>query len=177
MCLQLAPLFSKAGFVLFIFFFSSKIFNFTDVLLYYVLAIRQFRYPTSLQWAMLSQLLWITMCYVEPLVVNHCVFCWASYCEPLWFILSQWLWTIVSYAEPVVVNHGVLCWAIDCESLWVLLSQWLWNIVSYAESVVLDDGLLSWASGCETLWVIMSSVCRNHGLNAVPVGVNHGQLC
>ena len=30
-------------------FFSSKIFNFTDVLFYYVLANRQFRYPTSLQ--------------------------------------------------------------------------------------------------------------------------------
>ena len=29
--------------------FSSKIFNFTDVLFYYVLANRQFRYPTSLQ--------------------------------------------------------------------------------------------------------------------------------
>ena len=30
-------------------FFSSKIFNFTDVLFSYVLAHRQFRYPTSLQ--------------------------------------------------------------------------------------------------------------------------------
>ena len=30
-------------------FLSSKIFNFTDVLFYYVLANRQFRYPTSLQ--------------------------------------------------------------------------------------------------------------------------------
>ena len=30
-------------------FFSSKIFNFTDVSFYYVLANRQFRYPTSLQ--------------------------------------------------------------------------------------------------------------------------------
>ena len=30
-------------------FCSSKIFNFTDVLFYYVLANRQFRYPTSLQ--------------------------------------------------------------------------------------------------------------------------------
>ena len=29
-------------------FFASKIFNFTDVLFYYVLANRQFRYPTSL---------------------------------------------------------------------------------------------------------------------------------
>ena len=30
-------------------FFSSKLFNFTDVLFYYVLANRQFRYPTSLK--------------------------------------------------------------------------------------------------------------------------------
>ena len=147
-------------------FFSSNIFNFTDVLLYYVLANQQFQYPTSLQWVMLSQWLWITVCYVEPLVVNHCVFCWASCCEPLWAMLSQWswitcailshwLWIIVSFAEPVAVNHCELSWASGYELLWVMLSQWLWITVCYIEPLVWNHCEFCWASGCEPLWAML----------------------
>ena len=68
---------------------------------------------------MLSQWLWIIVCnaeqvvvnqvvlylangYVEPVIVNHGVLCWASGSE---------LWC---YAEQMAVNHGVQCWASDC---------------------------------------------------------------
>jgi hypothetical protein len=82
-------------------------------------------------WAMLSQWLWIMVCYDGPVGGNHGVLCWATGCESWSAMLSQWLWIVVSYAEPVVVNHGVLCWATGCELWCVMLSQWLWIIVSY----------------------------------------------
>jgi hypothetical protein len=64
---------------------------------------------------MLSQWLWIMLCYTEPVVVIRCV------------KLSNWLRFMVSYAEPVVVNHiyyaepvvvnhVVLFWTSGCES-------------------------------------------------------------
>ena len=62
----------------------------------------------------LCQLVWILLCYTEPLVVNDCELCWTSGCESWCVILSQWLWIMVSYAEPVVANHVVLCCASGC---------------------------------------------------------------
>jgi hypothetical protein len=85
---------------------------------------------------MQSKLLWITVRYDEPFVVNHYSLCLDSGCES-W----EWSWTIVSYTEAVVVNHVVFCWTIDCDSLWVLC-QWLWNMVSYAEPVCWNHGVL-----------------------------------
>jgi hypothetical protein len=41
---------------------------------------------------MLSQWLWITMCYSKPVVMNHGVLFWASGCESCCVVLSQWLW-------------------------------------------------------------------------------------
>ena len=39
-------------------------------------------------WVMLSQWLWIMVCYSEPVVVNHGVLCWASGCESWWAIIE-----------------------------------------------------------------------------------------
>ena len=36
------------------------------------------------------------MCYAEPVIVNHCVLCWAG-CVGI----------MVCYAEPVIGNHDV----------------------------------------------------------------------
>jgi hypothetical protein len=127
---------------------------------------------------MLSQWLWIMVCYAERVVVNHGVLWWASGCKSCRVRLSQWLWLwiMLCYAEPVVVNHivlcwasgcepclcyvewvgvnhGVLCWASGCESWCEILTQWLWIMVYYAEPVVMHYGVLCWASGGES-WCI-----------------------
>ena len=124
---------------------------------------------------MLSQWLWIMVCYDGPVCGNG---------ESLvWIMLSQYLWIMVSYAEPVVVNHGVydepvvvnhgvLCWASCFESCCVILSQWLWIMMSYAEPVVVNDGVLFWASGCESWCVILSHWLWIMVNYAGPVGVN-----
>ena len=66
---------------------------------------------------LLSQWLWIMVCYTEPVVVNHGVLFWAIGCESYGVLcLNQRLWIMVCYAEPVVVNHGVLFWDSGCES-------------------------------------------------------------
>ena len=39
-------------------------------------------------WVMLSQWLWIMVCYSEPVVVNHGVLCWACGCESWWAIIE-----------------------------------------------------------------------------------------
>ena len=141
---------------------------------------------------MLSQWLWIMLCYAEPvgvihgacfyeqLVVNHGV-----------LYRPERLWIIVWYAEPsgcescvilsrVVVIDAVLYWASGyeslcggCESCCVILSQWLWSMVYYAEPVVENHIGLWLASDCESrrgmlgqwLWIV---VCY-----AEPVVVNH----
>jgi hypothetical protein len=100
--------------------------------------------------AILSQWLWIRVCYPEPVVVNY-VLCWANGCESCCVMLNQRVWFMVCYAEQVVVNHGVLYWA-----------GWLWIIVWYAEPsgcescvilsrVVVNHVVLYWASGCESV--------------------------
>ena len=99
--------------------------------------------------AMLSQWLWIMVCYDEPVVVNRGI-----------VMLRQWLWIMVCYAEPVVVNHGVLCWASGCELWCAMLSQWLWIMSCYSEPVlwimmsylpvVVNHGVLCCACGCES---------------------------
>jgi hypothetical protein len=139
-------------------------------------------------WAMLRQWLWITMCYTEPMVLNHCELCWASGCETLWVMLRYWLWIIVSNAEPVVVNHCVLCWA-GCVGI----------MVCYAKPVVVNQCVmlsrvcgnqcvLFWASGWESRWESYASGCESWCILLsqwlwitmsyyVPVGVNHCYLC
>jgi hypothetical protein len=37
---------------------------------------------------MMSQWLWMMVCYSEPVVVNHGVLCWASGCEAWWAIIE-----------------------------------------------------------------------------------------
>ena len=72
---------------------------------------------------MLSQWLWIMVCYTEPVVVNHGVLYWTSGCESGFIIQSKWLWIMLCYSEPRVVNHSELWWASGCESCCVILSQ------------------------------------------------------
>jgi hypothetical protein len=103
--------------------------------------------------AMLSQSLWIAMCYAEPVVVNHWELWWASGCESWCVMLSRvcgnhgvLCWTSgwesrceccasgcasLCYAEPVVVNHSVLCCASRCEPWRVMRRQWLWIMLCY----------------------------------------------
>ena len=47
-CIHFVYFLCQELWLFYVHFFSSKIFNFTDALFYYVLANRQFRYPTSL---------------------------------------------------------------------------------------------------------------------------------
>jgi hypothetical protein len=147
-----------------------------------------------------GELWWVSGCdsccasRCEPwrVMLNHWLwiieFCWASGCAPLWVILRQWVWIMVCYAEPVVVNHGVLFSSHMCEPWWGMLSQKLTIIVYYTEPVVLNHFGLCWNSDCES-WCAMISKCvgimvcysepvvGNHGVNAVPVCVNHNELC
>ena len=60
----------------------------------------------------------------------------------------------MSYTERVVVNHISLCCA-----------GWMGIMVCYAVPVVVYH--------C----VILIRVCGNHSVNAMPVGVNHSELC
>jgi hypothetical protein len=69
---------------------------------------------------MLSQWLWIMMCYAKP-----------SGCESKCAMLS-----------PVVGNHNVLCQTSGFESWIVMLSQLFWIMVHYAERVVVNHGVL-----------------------------------
>ena len=54
----------------------------------------------ELWWVVLSQWLWITMCYYVPVCVM---------CEPWRVILRQWLWIMLCYSMPVGVTHCDLC--------------------------------------------------------------------
>jgi hypothetical protein len=122
-------------------------------------------------WAMLSHLLWIMVCYAEPVGVNHSHWHsintmihnhWLSIAhydsQPQaqnntpWFTTtgkyhnSLRFTTIGCYDEPVVVNRGELCWAICCESWCAMLSQWVWIMMCYTEPVVVDHVVLFWES-------------------------------
>jgi hypothetical protein len=107
------------------------------------------------------------------MVVNHGEVCWYSS-----------LWIMVCYAVSVVVNHGELCSASGRESWWAMLSQWLWNIVSYAELSVWESwcamlsqwlwiSMLCWTRCVEIMVCYSEPVVGNHGVNAVPVVMNH----
>ena len=125
-------------------------------------------------WTMLCQWMWMMLCYVEPVVVNHDanavpvgvnhdVLFWASRwesrcercgsrCESWWVMLSEWLWITVCSAEPIVVNHCEWYLDIGCESLWVMLSQWVWIIVLYAEPGVLESWCVMLS---QWVWIIV----------------------
>jgi hypothetical protein len=127
---------------------------------------------------MLSQSLWIMVCYfapvmvdhvvlfwdshwleiiasyADPMVVNHCALSCVSGCESCCVMLHQWLWITICYSEPVVLNDGVLFWANGCESC-VILGQWFWIMVIDAQPVVVNAGVLFWTSGCESWYVIL----------------------
>ena len=74
-------------------------------------------------WVMMSQWLWITICYYVPVVVNHGVLFCANMWQPWWGMLSQWLTIILYYTEPVVVNHIELCWDSGFESWCAMISK------------------------------------------------------
>ena len=148
---------------------------------------------------MLCKWVWIMVSSADPVLVNHSGVCCASDCESWWgllsqwfvnhgvlcctsapeswrVILNQWLCIIVSYAEPVVENHVLFYWASGCESWSVMLCQWFWIMLCYA---FFKLGITVWTL-CQ--WVIImlcysELVVGNNDVNAVPVGVNHVELC
>jgi hypothetical protein len=67
---------------------------------------------------------WNSMCYSEPVAVNHGVLLWASDCESWCVMLNQGLGIPVRYAELVNMNHCELCSASCCESLWGMPSRY-----------------------------------------------------
>ena len=135
---------------------------------------------------MLSQWVWIMVCYAEPVVVNHCELCWASGCETLWVMLRYWFWIIVSNAEPVVVNHCVLCWA-GCVGIMVCYP----NPVVVNHCVMLNrvcgnQGVLFWVSGWESRcecyvselwWVVLSQWLWITVCYFEPLVVIHCKFC
>jgi hypothetical protein len=133
-------------------------------------------------WAMLNHRLCTIVSYTESIGVNHSVLCWASGCQTLWAMLSS-----------LCRNHSVLCWTSGCESWCVILLTYVWTMVRYAEPEVDNYSVLYWASSCESFWVTLKQwlwimcvgimvcysepVVGNHGVNIVPVCVNHDELC
>jgi hypothetical protein len=96
---------------------------------------------------MLSQWLWIMVCYTDPVDVNHVCYTEPNSCESCCFILSQ---LCLSYGvscraagyewyESVVMNYGAFCWTSGPESWCVMLSKWLWLMVCNAEQVVVHN--------------------------------------
>jgi hypothetical protein len=137
-----------------------------------------------------TQLFITTVCYVEPVVVDHCVLSWASGRESWWAMMSQWFWIMVCYSEPVVVNHGVLCWAL-----------WLGIMERYAKPAVMNHGFScrgiahhdsKQLAQYDTLWFAatgsaLHTMIHNHWMlsrwlknmvcNAEQLVANHGELC
>jgi hypothetical protein len=54
---------------------------------------------------MLSQGMWIIVCYAEPIVVNHAVLCWASGWESWWVIVIKWWLSITHYGSQPLAQH------------------------------------------------------------------------
>ena len=102
---------------------------------------------------LLSQWLWIMVCYAEPVVVNRGVLFWAIGCESWCAMLNQWLCIMVCYAE-----------ACGCESWCVILRQWLWIMVCYAEPGVVNHSELWWASCLQSWCVMLSQWIMHYGV-------------
>jgi hypothetical protein len=120
--------------------------------------------------SILSQWLWIMVCYAEPVVVNYDVLCWTS--QPLaqhstpWFtgtgsalhtmIHNHWLRIINHVWQPLAQHSSPVYYSEPNGYEWwfIMMSQWLWIMVSYAEPVGINHGVLCWASGCES-WCVM----------------------
>ena len=107
---------------------------------------------------MLSQWLWIMLCYAEPVGVIHCALCWAIGCESWCAIQTR-----------VVVNHRVVCWAEwlwimcyneagGCEWCCAILSQWVWIIVWWLWIML----CYTEPGGCESCCIMLSRVVVNH---------------
>jgi hypothetical protein len=139
-----------------------------------------------------------SLCYAEPVVVNHSVLCCASRCEPWRVMRRQWLHNMIHNhchnmirhdSQPLAKHSTTWFTTTGTGRLAIIYNhwrsiaehdsqpQWLLIIVSYAESEVVNGGVLCWASYCEALWAMLSSVCMNHCVNAVPVDINHGEVC
>jgi hypothetical protein len=60
--------------------------------------------------ALMSQWLWIMVCFAEPVVVNHGVVCWTSGCESWWHRITHsdshhWL-SIANHDSQPLVTHS-----------------------------------------------------------------------
>jgi hypothetical protein len=124
--------------------------------------------------AMLSQWLWIMVCYAEPVVMYHGVWCWASGCVSWCVMLSQWLWIVVCYFEWFSIAHH------DSQPLvhssLTMIHNHLLSLTHHDSQPLAQHTTseLCWTSGCES-WCAMMSQClwivMSYG---EPVVVNNG---
>ena len=141
------------------------------------------------------------VCYAVPVDVNHGVLCWGSdwimmtyaealVCESWYAMLYQCSWIMHSYSQPVVVNHGELYWASGWKSCCDMLSQtsgWeSWRVMlcqcfmNYAVKCLANSCKLWRIMLCQWLSIMLcyaEQVILNRDVKAMPVGVNHGELC
>jgi hypothetical protein len=137
----------------------------------------------------LSQWLWNIACYVEPVVLKHCVLCWASDCESSCVIRSQWLNMIHSHSRSITHHNSHPLdqhnskWFTATDTVWLTMAhdQWLrqysHNLVCYRELVVVKHCVLCWPSGSEALCVMLSQWLLIMVCYIEPVVVKHCVLC
>jgi hypothetical protein len=138
---------------------------------------------------MLSQSLWIMVCYAEPVVVNHGEW-WMS--EWLSMIHNQWV-SITHHDSQPLAQHSTPWFTTtrsfithhDSQPLaqintpwftntgWAMMSQWLWIVLSYGEPVVMNNGVLYLDSGCDSWCAMLRQLLWIMVCYSEPVVVNH----
>jgi hypothetical protein len=127
-------------------------------------------------WVMLSQWLWIMVCYAERVVVNCVELCWASGCgcesccahhdsQPLYQHTTWWFTTTGSAYHTMIYNH------------WFSINHHDSQPLCYSEPVFVNDSELCWASGCESWCVMLSELLWIMVCYDEPVVVNCVELC
>jgi hypothetical protein len=133
----------------------------------------------------LSQWLWIIVCYAELVVVHHVCYAEPNSYESCYAILSLVCFRDgvscraigCEWYEPVVGNCGVLCWTSGCETWCVIMCKLFWIKVCNAEQVVVSHGELCWASSSETCCAMLSQWLWIMVCYAEPVVMSHSELC
>ena len=116
---------------------------------------------------MLSQWLWIHVCYTEPnscesccVILSRLCFSYGVSCRAIGY---EWY-------LPMVVNYDVQWWTSACDSWCVMLSQWLWIMVCYAEPVLWIPLCYTEPNSCESCCVILSRLCFSYGVSCRAIG-------
>jgi hypothetical protein len=109
-------------------------------------------------WVMLSQWLWITVCYAEPIVVKHFEWFLDIGCES--FMIHIHWHSIIRHVSQSLAKHCTT-WFTTTGTSWLAIIHNHWLSIAQHDSQPLAQD---------------NSVGK-HDVNAVPVGVNHGGLC